>query len=97
MSDSSTSSVASSQKEAAKGALTKMVLTGAVLIASAAAGVFSTFQFAESERERELKQWQIRLGIVADRRFADIDDWIENQLGELTDLAENQSLQIYTD
>ncbi|MBG05216.1 MAG: hypothetical protein CMM59_14205 [Rhodospirillaceae bacterium] len=97
MSDSSTSSVANSQEAAAKGALVKMAATGLVLIGIAAAGVFFTFQFAENERERELKQWQIRLGIVADSRFADIDGWLESQLGELNALAENQSLQIYTD
>ena len=62
-----------------------MVLTG-----FAGAGVFFTFQFAESECE--LKQWQIRLGIVGDSRFADID----GQLGKLTVLAENGSLRIYT-
>lgn len=96
MSDSNTSSVASSQQAAAKGAIAKMALTGFVLIGLAAAGVFFTFQFAENERERELKQWQIRLGIVADSRFADIDEWLDSQLGELNDLAENGSLQIYT-
>ena len=96
MSDSNTSSVAKSQEAAAKGAIWKMVLTGCVLIGIAGAGVFFTFQFAENERERELKQWQIRLGIVADSRFADIDSWLDGQLGELTALAENGSLQIYT-
>ncbi|MBT5498197.1 MAG: PAS domain-containing protein [Alphaproteobacteria bacterium] len=96
LSDSSTSSVAKSQEAAAKGAIWKMVLTGFVLIGLAGAGVFFTFQFAENERERELKQWQIRLGIVADSRFADIDSWLDGQLGELTALAENGSLQIYT-
>lgn len=92
---SSTSSVARSQQAAAKGAFAKMALTGFVLIGLAAAGVFFTFQFAENERARELKQWQIRLGIVADSRFADIDGWIDGQLGELTALAENASLQLY--
>jgi len=67
-----------------------MVLTGFVLIGFAGAGVFFSFQFAESECE--LKQWQIRLGIVGDSRFADID----GQLGKLTVLAENGSLRIYT-
>ena len=71
-----------------------MVLTGFVLIGFAGAGVFFTFQFAESECE--LKQWQIRLGIVADSRFADIDSWIDGRLGKLTVLAEIGSLQIYT-
>ncbi len=91
MSDTSSSS----EDKSGGGALMKMVLTAVVLIAIAGAGVFFTFQFAADERARELKQWQIRLGIVADSRFADIDGWIDGQLGELTALAENASLQLY--
>jgi hypothetical protein len=37
------------------------------------------------------------MGIVADSRFSDIDRWLSRQLDELTGLAKNESLQIYTD
>lgn len=94
-SSSSTAGVARAHEAQAKGALAKMALTALVLIGLAGAGVFFTFQFAENERARELKQWQIRLGIVADSRFADIDGWIDNQLKEMNALAENASLQLY--
>lgn len=52
-------------------------------------------RFAETERERELRSWQVRLGIVADSRFAAVDGWLADQLGEMTALAENASLQVY--
>jgi PAS domain S-box-containing protein len=57
--------------------------------------VVGVFQFVDDERARELRAWQIRLGIVADGRFEAVNSWLERQYGELTGLAENAALQIY--
>ncbi len=73
----------------------KMILTGAALVIATVVGTLLVLQFAASERERELKQWQVRLGIVADSRLADVEGWLGGQLDELTALAENASLQLY--
>ena len=59
------------------------------------AGVFFAFQFVEDERKRELNQWQIRLGIVADTRVAAINEWSERQFDAIRALTENASLQLY--
>ncbi len=75
--------------------MSRMVLTGLVIFAIAVAGVFAVFQFTDNERARELKRWQLRLGVVADSRLADIQDWIKAQFKELTDVAENESVQLY--
>ena len=64
---------------AGRGVVAKMVLTALVLLAVAGAGVFFTFKFAEEQRARELQQWQIRLGIVADSRAAEVQGWIDQQ------------------
>ena len=40
------------------------------LLAIIAAGVFYAFQFVEEERQRNLQDWQVKLGIVADSRAA---------------------------
>ena len=72
-----------------------MILTGAALVIATVVGTLLVLQFAASERERELKQWQVRLGIVADSRLADVEGWLGEQLDELTALAENASLQLY--
>lgn len=72
-----------------------MVATGVIIAVAAAAGVFAAFQFTENERARELKRWQLRLGIVVDSRLADIEEWMGVQFKELTDLAENESVQLY--
>ena len=52
-------------------------------------------RFIESERERDILEWQKRLAIVADSRHAAVDDWLERQFGHLMHLAQNASLQLY--
>ena len=74
-----------------------------VIIASAAAGlaavvavgIFAVLAFVDRERERDLQQWQVRLGIVADSRTADVNRWLAEQFGSMQSLAENASLQLY--
>lgn len=73
-----------------------MVAGGLALAAAAAIGIAAVFSFVDSERERDLRTWQARLGIVADSRFAAGNDWLDQQFGELIGLAENASLQLYT-
>ena len=73
----------------------RMVATGVVIAIAAAAGIFAAYQFTENERARELKRWQLRLGIIADSRLADIEEWMGVQFKELTDIAENESVQLY--
>ncbi len=95
LSESSNAKSAEGTRDAGRSVFVKMALTALVLVLLAGAGVYFTFRFVEDERQRELKQWQIRLGIVADSRFADIDKWLDAQQDELKALAENASLQLY--
>ncbi len=74
----------------------KMVVgAGIALLAVAIIGVFLVFRFIESERVRELQQWQIRMGIVADSRTAAVKEWVELQFSTMRELADNASLQLY--
>ena len=75
--------------------LSVMSLTGAAAAAAVLSGIVLVFLFADSDRDRELRAWDERLGIVAETRAAALNDWIERQYGELGDLAENASLQLY--
>lgn len=77
-----------------RGAAT-MALMGLVLAAAVGIGVFFVSRFVESERQRDLQAWQVRLSIVADSRLAAVNNWLEQQFAELTGLAENASLQLY--
>jgi len=78
-----------------KSAAVRMLATGAALVVAAAVGFYLVFQFTEAERERELRDWQSRMAIVADSRFADIDRWLDGQLADLRGVADNQSVQLY--
>lgn len=53
------------------------------------------WQFADSERARDLYNWQIRLGLVADRQKSELENWVDKQFSELAKLSDNQSLQLY--
>lgn len=70
-------------------------LVALILAAIAVVGVVLVFNFVESERARDLRAWQVRLGIVADSRFAAVSNWLDEQYAHLTVLAENAALQIY--
>ena len=81
-------------------ALLSRVTTGALLIAAVVVGAVAltvalALSYVESEWQRDLRNWQVRLGIVANSRFAAIDGWLEEQVHSLSTLAENPSLQLY--
>ena len=52
-------------------------------------------RYVESEWQRDLRNWQVRLGIVSDFRYAAINGWLDGQLRTLSALADNPSLQLY--
>ena len=89
--------MAQSQAETEEGGRGRSAVIGVAvaILAIAAIGVFLVFRFVADERERDMQDWQVRLGIVTDSRAADVGRWVERQFAELTGLAENASLQIY--
>ncbi len=70
-------------------------LAALALVLITALGVAGVFRYVAAERERDLRSWQVRMGIVADSRFAAVNDWIEQRFGVLSELAQNASLQLY--
>ncbi len=71
------------------------VASVAIVLLIAAVGAFFVVRFVNTERERDLRAWQVRLGIVADSRAAAIADWLERQREVVRGLAENTALQLY--
>ena len=65
------------------------------LIAAVIGAVFFAFKFVENERARDIQQWQVRIGIVADSRSAAVNRWIEDNFSVMRELSENASLQLY--
>jgi hypothetical protein len=72
-----------------------LLVAAAVLLVMAIGGAALIVRFVDSEWQRELRTWQVRLGIVADSRFTAVDDWLDRQFEELAGLADNASLQLY--
>lgn len=72
-----------------------LLIAAAVLLVMAIGGVALIVRFVGSEWQRELRVWQVRMGIVADSRFAAVNDWLDRQFEELGGLADNASLQLY--
>lgn len=70
-------------------------LLAIALIVAVAGGVGATVRFVMAERDRDLYQWQKRLGTVADARGGAVDQWIGAQFATLQSLSENTALQIY--
>ena len=74
---------------------TRLIVAAGLLLLLAIGGGTLMVRFAESEWQRELRAWQVRLGIVADSRLAAIDEWLDRQFEEIAGLADNASLQLY--
>jgi PAS domain S-box-containing protein len=88
-------SAGASGRRAISSANVTLLIAAAVLLVMAIGGAALIVRFVDSEWQRELRAWQVRLGIVADSRFAAVDDWLDRQFGELAGLADNASLQLY--
>jgi len=79
----------------ARRARLRMLAVAAVLVVVAVVGVGLVLRFVGAERDREIQNWQVRLGIVADGRAGAVAQWLDEQTAILTRLASNANLQLY--
>ncbi len=68
---------------------------GIALVVLVAAALYFTPKFVDDMRQREMRAWQIRLGIVADSRATAVNEWADRNFAALRELTENASLQLY--
>ena len=73
----------------------RVALTAAALVAGLLFAVILALEYADAERDRELRQWQARLGLIADTRTNAVNLWLRDQFGALGALAENASVRLY--
>ncbi len=78
-----------------RGVAWRIAGASAVLIVAATATVVMIFDFIADERQRELRAWQTRLGIVAESRAKAVDDWLAAQFAEISAIAGNESVKLY--
>src|ERR1700688_4078846 len=72
-----------------------VALTAAAILLVAAIGVFEVFRFVDALRERDLRTWQDRLGLVADSRKAAGEAWLGQQWQDLGDVADSDSVRLF--
>src|SRR5262249_18444795 len=72
-----------------------LLIAAFVLLVLAIGGGALIVRLVDNEWQRELRAWQVRLGIVADSRFTAVNDWLDRQFEDLAGLADNASLQLY--
>lgn len=72
-----------------------LALVAACAVAVLAAGFVLVQNLVADERARDLRGWQVRLGIVADSRTAAVADWLERQLDAVGGIAQSASVQLY--
>ena len=70
-----------------------IAVTAGVL--AVALGVALVFRFVGQERDRDITNWQVRLGIVADSRTAAIESWVAQQWSDLDTIANNDSARLF--
>ncbi len=67
----------------------------AILIAVMAIGLWFIAQFAASEAEQDLQNWQSRTNLIADSRTAEVSTWLNRHLKAVEELAADASMQLY--
>ena len=68
---------------------------GALLALFLLVSIWLIMQYVESERERDMFNWQDRLSILAESQKRLIEDWLDSQVRNLQEMAENPLTQIY--
>ncbi len=73
----------------------KLVYTVILLLLAAFGLIYAAFVYADKEFQRDLHNWELRLGTTANIRADNVSDWLSEQLTELRNMSENMSLQLY--
>lgn len=73
----------------------RLYISAFILALAVALAVLMALQFAQTQYQRELENWQVRLNLIADSRLGAVDGWLEYQFGEMQNLAENYAVKGY--
>ena len=72
-----------------------LVIAVILVILFTSLGLWAIFRLKDLEKNRDLANWQIILGVMADSRANAVNRWIDQQFAVLHQLAGNGSLQFY--
>lgn len=89
-----TDDIAAQEAAEARRARNKIGLFALLLVIAAVASAVAVIRMVEDAGERELRAWQVRLGIVADSRASAVADWVKAQADEIAAIAANPSVAL---
>ncbi len=73
-----------------------LVISVIIFVLFVSTASWAIIRLARYEYDRDLGNWQLTLGVMADSRAQAITDWVEGRFALLQELADNGSLQLYT-
>ena len=74
---------------------TSFYISAGILLAVLIIGIWAVFSLTKYERKRDLSNWRLTLGVMADSRANAVDTWAESRFAILRELSLNGSLQLY--
>lgn len=89
-----TDDIAAQDSAEARRSRNKIGLFALLLAVAGVASVVAVIRMVEDAGERELRAWQVRLGIVAESRASAIAEWVSTQAAEVDTVAANPSVAL---
>jgi HD-GYP domain-containing protein (c-di-GMP phosphodiesterase class II) len=74
---------------------TSFYVSAGVLLAVLIVGTWAALSLTKYERKRDLNNWRLTLGVMADSRTNAVDTWADSRFEVLRELSLNGSLQLY--
>ena len=81
--------------KAEHGAALRIGLLGLAILAVGIVAILGALSWISDERDRALRDWQARLGIISESRAAAVGDWLQRQGQAVESLATNDSVRLY--
>lgn len=73
----------------------RLYLSGFMIVMLVGLAVLLVLQFASHQYDRDMRDWQVRLGLIADSRLNAVDSWLELQFEDMRQLAANPSVRSF--
>ena len=71
------------------------IIASILLIVFLSISIWLVMQYVEKEKERDLNNWQDRLTVLAESQKRSVEAWLDGQIDNMKDVADNPLLQIY--
>lgn len=73
----------------------RLYISAFMIALSVALGVLVALQFSYGRYQEDVRNWQMKLSLIADSRLGAVDAWVEAQFGEMRKLADNEKVAAF--